>query len=50
MESQIFACKVDKISSKYFVILSSSIAGVSPAMIICQDRDIIIVEYAETGT
>jgi hypothetical protein len=49
MESQIFGCQVDKRSSRYFVILSSSIAGVNPSMIICQDRDIIIVEYAETG-
>ncbi len=49
MESQIFSCQLDKRSSKYFVMLSSSIEGVNPAMIVCQDRDIIIVEYSETG-
>lgn len=49
MDSQIFSCQVDKLSSKYFVILSSSIEGVNPAMIVCRDTDIVIVEYAETG-
>ena len=49
MESQIFACQLSKNSMKYFVVISSNIEDVNPAMIVCQDRDIIIVEYSKTG-
>jgi hypothetical protein len=49
MESQVFSCQLGKDSTKYFIIIPSNIEDINPAMIICQDRNIIIVEYSETG-
>lgn len=45
MESQIFSCQLSKTKSVYYVIISASISDINPNMIVCQDNNIIIVEY-----
>jgi hypothetical protein len=50
MESQIFSCQLSKTKSVYYVIISASISDINPNMIVCQDNNIIIVEYNEIKT